>query len=202
MIDISSDLLLSDGLDSFELQPSGGAPQELTGLRQKLSTKVVRASEGEYSPSDSVFMFSALEVGQMPKVGDRISDGSVWVVLEVVHIKQIERVDLICRNLSNSLNSTFDLLEASYSIGEDGDQMNTWTPVLSGLPGKIQAKMVDRKVEHKREELSPVYTLFALDSFETADRRVLSGGKTFRILGASNFGDIGGLFEVELEEVT
>lgn len=207
-LDLSQDLLLTDGLQAVSVRLVGEAfdRQVSHALRRDVSIREVAASNGDYRLGDTRWHLPATEFCDPPTLGSMITDcdGVTWTVLSVGKQTLNTRWACTCRaiEITEGLSQTISIERMKLGKGEYGEQtIEAWVPAYTNLRAKIQPQSTDIAEEHGRRLARVTHTVYVATQVELqAKDRVRCGSKSYGVVAVRNAERIDTLTEIDVVE--
>ena len=191
-----------DGTETVTLKRRGSSAQTIVinALRRAVDTReaMVRnayntwktpASEGRHTASDLTWHLPKAQLGDAPRSGDLIVDGSGqrWTVLDVRLATLETRWQCLTRNLAIAfgLDDTVTILKATYAKGDGGAAESTWNVWKTGVRARIQPAEVDVGTEHQARRTTRRFQVFVEEDVALDHSHRIQGpdGTIYRIRG-------------------
>jgi hypothetical protein len=157
-MDISNDLELVYGLDTFTLKVEGQSDIVLTEcvLTEPVQTKEMEPSHGQVPQMDQLMVWRIARSPTQPTMGSVLVDsvGTYWTILAVLRKQHVECWEARCRNLSilAGAENNATVLKAVYGKATDNEAKPTWLGIFSGATPATEDDVIRAKFQPSAED--------------------------------------------------
>lgn len=136
--DLSRDLEVVDGLDTFTLKVEGSSDVTLDEcvLTEPVDTSEPEPVAGQVNQMDQLMVWPKYRSTAKPPIGSCLvdADGIYWTILACRLKQHVECWEAHCRNLSivDSLDNVATILRAAYGKGRSNEARAEWLGCFSG----------------------------------------------------------------------
>lgn len=201
-LDLSHDLEVMHGLDTFTLKVAGQADVALPScvLTEPTDTHEMEPTAGQVPQMDQLIIWPIYRSPTQPPLGSCLvdADGIYWTILAIRRKQHVDTWEAHCRNLSimaGTINQV-TLLRAVYRKGRANEARPIWKGLFSGqhpptsedvIPGRFQPAMELAQIKYGAEFTRETYRVvldrpLPLELAGGEYRMVNQAGERFRVL--------------------
>lgn len=155
-VDLSEDLLVCVGLDSFVLKVEGAADVTLSEcvMTEPVDTHEQEPSDGQAPQMDQIMVWPRSRSAKPPLGSVLVDDeDTYWTILNVRRKQHVETWETHCRNLSivPSISNQVTLLKAVYGKGRANEARAQWQGLFSGEKPATDEDVIEARLQPAME---------------------------------------------------